>query len=145
MRICVCEYAIRHHCVAPRFAANPEGIAKIAQTPLPYQKEKIILRTIFQLASQMITHSQALLFWKGLIEAVYLGNDYRDRFIVHPTRLLDTARKEQTLQELVKFAENIRVHFKAFVDDNGLTPWVSGCASVEHVRETDPAYKEGAT
>jgi hypothetical protein len=139
--LCLCEYQNEIHCVAPRFAANPPaGLAKISPKPLPYRKDMIILHTILQLASQMITHPQTLPFWAGLMDAVIpTGGDKRAAFTVHPTRRLDPARTEQTLEALEKFKDNIRVHFKAFGDDDTSEGWVQSL----DVTVDDPAHKQG--
>jgi hypothetical protein len=141
VNLCLCEYQNEIHCVAPRFAANPPaGVVKISPTPLPNRKNMLILRTILQLASQMITHPQTLPFWAGLIDAVIPdGGDKRAAFTVHPTRRLDPARTEQTLEALEKFKDNIRVHFKAFGDDDTSDGWIDFL----DVKADDPAYKQG--
>jgi hypothetical protein len=141
--LCFCEYAQGHDCVASRFAANSGWIPRIPQQALPYQKDRIILRNILQLASQMITHPQTLPFWAGLIDApVLAGVDNRAAFEVHPTRLLEPARQARTLKALENFANSIRVHFKDFVYEGTITPEVSGYAPIEYVRKTDPYYRE---
>ena len=139
--LCLCKYQNEVHCVAPRFAANPPaGVVRISPTPLPNRKNTIILRTILQLASQMITHPQTLPFWAGLIDAVIPdGGDKRAAFTVHPNRRLDPARTDQTLEALEKFKENIRVHFKAFGDDDTSDGWIDFL----DVNADDPAYKQG--
>jgi hypothetical protein len=140
--LCFCEYAQGHHCVASRFAANSGWIPRIPQPALPLQKDRIILRTILQLASQMITHPQTLPFWAGLIDAAALaGVDNRAAFKVHPVRLLEPARQARTLEALENFANSIRVHFKDFVYKGTISPDVSGYAPIEYVRKTDPYYR----
>jgi hypothetical protein len=145
VNLCLCEYEKEIHCVAPRFAANPPaGIAKISPQPLPLKKDMIILRTILRLASRMITHPQALPFWAGPIDAGIPdgGDDPRKRaaFTVHPTRPLDPARTEQTLEALERFKDSIRVHFKVFVGDEVSTDLYN---DLQEVKADDPAYKEG--
>jgi hypothetical protein len=143
--ICVCPYE-ETCCMAPHFADNPEVLAwraKAPQTTSPYIegfKDNVVVRTTFQLATQMILHDDALPFWAGLMDAVEWGADNANiSFKVHPHRQLDQARKERTLRHLENFAANhIRFHFKARHNDDGsLESFEDECEPVR-VLDDDP-------
>ena len=155
--LCFCECASDWRCVAPSFAAKtPEGIpTKVTQKKLlPHGRDNLVLDTIFQLASQMITHRQTLPFWAGLINAVvYRDEDEklarprserREKFTVHPTKLLHPEHEKHTLQRLANFgAQKIRMHFREFVDDEGKPDHrCGGYNALIYVLANDPAYKK---
>ena len=92
------------YCMAPHFADESRlvGIVKERQIDPLLAKNNAIIRTIFQLATQMATHEDTLPFWAGI-------TDFKDNsgFIVHPRRRLNQARKERTLQHLQDFASHV--------------------------------------
>jgi hypothetical protein len=97
--ICVCPYKDTY-CMAPHFADNPEVLAwraKAPQTNSPYIegfKENILVRTIFQLATRMILHDDALPFWQdswtrwtGILTPLTLRSKYTlADILTRPTR-----------------------------------------------------------
>lgn len=155
--LCFCECASDWRCVAPGFAAKtPEGIpTKVPQKLLlSHGRNNLVLLTIFQLASQMITHPQTLPFWAGLINAVVYPDEdeklarprseRREKFTVHPTKLLHPVHEKHTLQRLANFgAQKIRMHFRELVDDEGKPdPRTGGYNALMYVQPNDPAYKK---
>jgi hypothetical protein len=145
--ICMCPYA-EPYCMAPHFADHPEelvGKAKALQTTSPYIKgfkENMVTRTIFQLASRMMVHDDALPFWAGLMDAVNWEADKPNiSFKVHPRRNLSKDQKKRTLEHLEEFAaEHIRFHFKARQNDDGSMWGSEGECNSEVPLEEDPLY-----
>ena len=101
--ICMFPYK-DNYCMAPHFADHPEkliGKAKAPQMNSPYVegfKDNVVVRTIFQVATRMLLHDDALPFWAGLMDAVdWEADEPSISFKVHPRRRLSKDRKQRTL------------------------------------------------
>jgi hypothetical protein len=136
------------YCMAPHFADNPNelrGLVTYPQPALPLPRDNIVMRTILQLASRMITHDQTLPFWAGIINAVTgEGDDAKVGIIkVHPRRRLNQVRKERTLRKLREFgSDRVRFHSKAFLDVNGdRDEGKGGFTGPQAICEPDPLYE----
>jgi hypothetical protein len=145
--ICMCPYK-DNYCMAPHFADHPEeliGKAKAPQTNSPYIegfKDNVVVRTIFQAATRMLLHDDALPFWAGLMDAVdWEADEPSISFKVHPRRRLSKYRKERTLEHLEEFAaEHIRFHFKVRQNDDGSMWDCDGETNSQTVLEDDPLH-----
>ncbi|KAM0690182.1 hypothetical protein Q7P36_008949 [Cladosporium allicinum] len=143
--ICVCPYK-EPYCMVPHFADNSEVLAwkaKAPQTTSPYVegfKRNVVVRTIFQLATRIIMHDDALPFWAGLMDAVnWDAGKANISFKVHPRRHLDQAHKERTLRHLENFAaSHIRLHFKARENDDGSIESFEGECEPVKILDDDP-------
>jgi hypothetical protein len=132
--------------MAPHFADNLEVLAWRAKAPqmnsphIEGFKDIIVVRTIFQLATRMILHDDALPFWAGLMDAVDWNADTANvSFKVYPRRHLDQAHKARTLQHLENFAANhVRFHFKARHKDDGSLESFEGECEPVRVLDDDP-------
>jgi hypothetical protein len=145
--ICVCPYEGKY-CMVPHFADYPEeliGKAKAPQTNSPCIKDftdGVLVRTIFQLATRMLLHDDALPFWAGLMDA--FDHDADGPYIsfhVNPRRRLSKEDKERTLEHLEDFAaEHIRLHFQARQSDDGSMWDCEAETTAEPVLKDDPLY-----
>ena len=74
---------------------------------------------MMQLASSIITDKDSLSFWAGIIKAAEGPESEKHHYYV-PARGIDTPKnvllEEKTLDHLLKVADNVRFHFKAFQD-----------------------------
>jgi hypothetical protein len=149
--LCMCPYE-DPYCMYPHDVDHPEelvGAAKVRWMSWPHSKDfkdNIMLRTIFQLATRMILHDDALPFWAGLMDAVVdntAGKPKRS-FKVHPRRRLDEAHKQRTLRHLENFASNhVRFHFRVVRNYDGSTAPVEGACGPIQVLDDDPSFPTG--
>lgn len=140
--MCVCKHLDDLHCHAPYFAANPDALADKKKAPVivsPYAAKSILVREILRLASKFLTHDDTLPFWAGILDCARGPRQHVARFHVHPRKHLSKARKADTLEELSKFADQIRLHFKEF-DPEGDYKNTDAYAICWPVDEDEPDY-----
>ena len=138
--ICACKHVEPSHCCSPYFAANPDQLADKEKTPLiasPYPSQNHIVHAIMQLATKFLTHDDTLPFWAGILDCARGPRQQVARFRVHPRKRLSAVRKAEILEELDKFADEIRVHFREFGDEDK-----AGGVSVDRlsVKEGEPDF-----
>jgi hypothetical protein len=139
---CVCRYADVNSCVAPYLAANPERLADKKKAPViasPYPADNFVVRMILQLATMFLTQEDTLPFWAGILDCARGPRQSVPRFHAHPRKKLSRARREDTLEQLNKFADEVRIHFKEFEGDDcdGTSDGLTNCFRVS---KEDPDY-----
>ena len=140
--ICGCKHAKLTHCIAPYFAANPDELADKKKAPViasPYPSQNPMVRVILQLATKFLTHDNTLPFWAGILDCARGPRQEVARFHVHPRRRLSEARKADTLRQLERFANEVRIHFKQFGEEDG-QGGSAGFANNMFVSEKDPDF-----
>lgn len=141
--ICACKHAEFALCCSPYFAANPDQLAEKEKAPAiasPYPSQNAFVRVILQLATKFLTHDDTLPFWAGILDCARGPRQEVARFHVHPRRRLDAARKADTLEQLNKFADEIRIHFKESGEEDGVVGAAAGFATSIFVEEGDPDF-----
>ena len=137
--ICVCKLPDKQFCYLPaKIAEFQAADAALVRVPLwelcsadgttnevegailPYwnhEPGEFMLHSAMQLATQMITHDDALPFWAALMDSARSseGDAKRStRSRVRTPERLDAAKKQEVLDYLHQAAANIRVHLKPF-------------------------------
>ena len=120
--ICVCKHENAKLCLHPTYSSVSEltkgtkGSLELNWAP---PLENLLLRAMMQLASRIITDKDSLGFWAGIIKAAEGPESEKHHYYV-PARRLDTPENallgKKVLDHLLKVADNIRFHFKAFQD-----------------------------
>ena len=140
--ICACSYKESLYCCSPYFVANPDQIAdgkKATVTTSPDPGQNVVVRTILQLATKFLTHEATLPLWAGIIDCGRGPRQDVSRFYVHPRKRLNEAREADTLDQLNRFADNIRIHFVSLdADDHDGTS--DAFAKVIKVCDNDPEF-----
>lgn len=134
--LCLCQYLECQCCIRPYYATyrgEDLGMTKSPPTDSPYPKDNPVVRAILQLATNIITHSDALPFWAGIIECG-LSEDPTNVFRVHPRKHLSPEREKATLWHLRQLAHHIRIHFVLFDND------LQGLQTTFHIEDDDPDY-----
>ena len=78
-----------------------------------------MVRIILQLATKLLTHDDTLPFWAGILDCARGPRQEVARFHVYPRRRLNGARKAETLRQLDRFADEVRIHFRQFEEEDG--------------------------
>lgn len=137
--VCVCVFPDKQYCYLPENIAemkaaeeelgnnkvpdwelcSMDGITnRLEGSLLPHWDHDIgesMLRSAMQLATRMITHEDALLFWAGLMDCAKSGKDgERTRLTVPAGERLDAAKKQEVLEYLQQATRRIRIHLKSF-------------------------------
>jgi len=139
--ICVCKYTEPLHCCAPYFAANPDQLPdkKAPAIASPYPAENPIVRTILQLATKFLPHDDTLPFWAGILDCARGPRQEVARFHVTRKRLSE-ARKADTLEQINRFADELRFHFREFGEEDGVDELCNGYACTVVVEEQHPDF-----
>jgi hypothetical protein len=86
---------------------RPVPVPQIAD-PLP--SANLVVRTMMQLATRILTSDESLHFISALMACGKKGV----KFHVHPRERLSAERKQATLARLVSYVDRIAIHFKEF-------------------------------
>ena len=138
--ICACENASISSCCSPYLAANPHKLADEKKAPTiaaPYPSQNPFVRVILQLATRLLTHDDSLPFWAGILDCARGPRQEVARFHVHPRKRLSAARRAETLDQLNKFADEVRIHFREFEKDGVVGEAADGFAMSLFVEEGD--------
>jgi len=99
-----------------------------------------MVRVILQLATKFLTHEDTLPFWAGILDCARGPRQEVARFHVHPRQRLCEARKTETLEQLKGFADEIRIHFREFGEEDGAEGTSNGFANNMFVSAKDPDF-----
>jgi hypothetical protein len=76
------------------------------------------VRAVLQLATIFLTHEDSLPFWAGIVDCGRRPREGVSRFRVPARKRLSKAREADTLNELIKFADEVHIHFVSLEDDD---------------------------